>query len=1036
MSLKRTYCDIDDLIDRLRNVTVRREKTVTFLIGSPLTAPDHAGGHGVPDVLGMIELIRRELDDRVAEVELNSRLDSSTDNRYQRAFEFLNGRRGPDAVGRVVRTAVWSALDPQRWPADLPETSPENASLDICRALEKDEDAWVLPRSADLFGELIVSCSDTFGGSVLTTNFDPLIEVSISKHGGTFYRTVLHTDGDLGQTVGQGTHIVHLHGYWYGYDSLHTPEQLLQERPQLKRSLERVIENSVLVVLGYGGWDDVITQALADILSDSTSNPEVMWAFHDENPDVADLSTERVLRTLEPGLGRGRVSLYAGIDCYSALAAALDRVRPLYPSVSERDGDSTMTTVVTEEVDGRQRRTVRIEVDFPISSEISSESDSPLIVSPWIGREPELSLLTASSAPIAFLTGIGGQGKSALAGQFLKCQAMSQGGRFDFWDWRDCREERDRLATQLLRLIERLSGGEIETSEIEVGDIRSIVGVLFQVLRQRKALLVFDNVDQYVDLETGDPIRGLDVLISESEVRTHQSCFLFTCRPDVRVDESRGIRIELSGLTESETRDLIAARGSLAKESPLAGELHEATDGHPMWISLIVMQALQRSDGLRGALDLIKQGGATLPETTRNIWRTLNKQQQDVLRTMAELDRPEPWNHLLSMLPGVNANRVDRALRFLRNIHLVEMRTQAGGDPLVGLHPIIREFVRTTFAKQEREPYVGKILDFLDRMIGRFRSILSQDPSYEVLEHWMRKAEYQITFGHFDRATDTIAEISRPLTNRGYAEAMIRLTLRLLGECDWTEACTSYRRFDWVFERCLTHMVEMGHDEVDGILRRYEDAISHKSAQFILLCDLRCYSLWYVEEFDEAIRWGEEGEKLRERTTVDTSFSTKHNLALARRDSGKISEALDSFLQGEALHRVTEPGVLVEGRHASFYGNIGRCLFLQGRVEEALPCYVKSAQLLEEEGGHGARLSKGYIRFWIAELLVEMEGFELAAAAYGAGMCMWGEVSPPRAGKAEKRLKELVDGRSYLGDYRDAQEWAMEGMFGRWLDEQ
>ena len=613
---------------------------------------------------------------------------------------------------------------------------------------------------------------------------------------------------------------------------------------------------------------------------------------------------------------------------------------------------------------------------------------------------------------------------------------MSKDGRFVFWDWRDCKEERDRLATQLLRLIERLSGGRINAGEIEISEIRAIVGVLFHVLKEQRALLVFDNVDQYVDLETGEPIRGLDVLISEAEVRSHQSCFLFTCRQDVRVDETRGMRIALSGLTESETKDLIAAHRSLAKEYHLARELHQATNGHPLWISLITMQAFQREDGLRGALDLIKQGGATLPETTRTIWRTLNKQQRDVLRTMAELDRPEPWNHLLSMLPGVNANRVDRALRFLKNVHLIEMRTQTGGDPLVGLHPIIREFVRTSFPKQEREQYIGKILDFLDRMIGRYRGILSQDPSYDAMEYWIRKAEYQITFGHYDRAIDTIVEISRPLANRGYAEDMIRLTLRLLSECDWTEACTSYRQFDGVFERCLTQMIQMEHDEALGLLKKYERAISHRSAQFILLCDLQCYSHWYVEKYDEAIRWGEEGEKLRDRTRVDTTFSTSHNLALARRDSGNIEEALESFLQGEALERVTAPRVLVEGRHASFYGNIGRCLFLQGRTEEALPCYVKSAQLLENEDDHGARLSKGYIRLWIGELLVELERFELAAASYRAAVCMWTDVSPPRANSAARKLDGLVNKHRDLESYRDADDWTTEGMFGRWIGDQ
>ena len=294
MSMKQTYFVLDDLVDRLKNITIRREKTVTFLVGSPLTAPDHVGGHGVPDVSGMIDLVRKELDDNDAAAELNRRLGGSAADRYQRAFEFLDGRRGPDAIGRVMRTAVWRALDTQEWPKHLPETSPDDSEYDLCRALEKEDSSWVLPQSTNLFGELIVSCSDTFGPSVLTTNFDPLIEISISKHGGNFYRTVLHADGNLGQTVGEGNHIIHLHGYWYGYDSLHTPRQLLQERPQLKRSLERVIENSVLVVLGYGGWDDVITHALADILSDSASSPEILWTFHDADTNVANASRDNV----------------------------------------------------------------------------------------------------------------------------------------------------------------------------------------------------------------------------------------------------------------------------------------------------------------------------------------------------------------------------------------------------------------------------------------------------------------------------------------------------------------------------------------------------------------------------------------------------------------------------------------------------------------------------------------------------------------------------------------------------------------------
>ena len=256
----------------------------------------------------------------------------------------------------------------------------------------------------------------------------------------------------------------------------------------------------------------------------------------------------------------------------------------------------------------------------------SAEPDRPLFVTPWVGREQELNMLASLSTPVAFVTGLGGQGKSALAGQFLQHQAMIPSGRFEFWDWRDCREESDRLSTQILRLIERLSDGATDASRIEVTDIRAVIGILFRVLRDRKALLVFDNVDQYIDLETLEPVKGLEVFISEAQARSHQSFFLFTCRPDIRVDESRAVRIPLAGLTEDETRELIKACNVREQDWYLAEELYQMTEGHPLWVNLVAMQAVRhRKDGLRGALDLIKQGGATLPDTTKTIWDSVEQ---------------------------------------------------------------------------------------------------------------------------------------------------------------------------------------------------------------------------------------------------------------------------------------------------------------------------------------------------------------------------------------------------------------------------
>ena len=1032
------YYESADLVDRLCNAADSNGRTVTFLVGSPLSVPDHVGGYGVPGVSDMVDLIRREFESD-AEADFDQSLKGESANRYQRAFEFLHGRRGQDVANKIVRTAVWQALDVSRWPSRLHKVSPDDAGPDICKALEDEINAWGLPRAVGLLGNLMVAYSDTFGGAVLTTNFDPLIEVSVSKHGGRFYRTVLHDDGKLGQTSAEGTHIVHLHGYWYGYDTLHTPRQLVQPRPQLRRSLERVVEASTLVVVGYSGWDDVITQTLVELLSDSGSNPEILWAFYEDDAATIETSNERLLSILAPGIGRGRVLLYRGIDCCSILSDIHEQLKPSYPAASGPTGEPRMTTVVKgDSGGGTGQRQIRIETDFPIPQQASADSDRPLIVDPWVGRTQELSILASSTTttPVAFVTGIGGQGKSALAGQFLQQQATTPSGRFEFWDWRDCREESDRLSTQILRLIERLSDGATDASQIEHTDIRAVTGMLFRVLQDRKALLVFDNVDQYVDLETFGPVKGLDVLVSEAQARSHQSLFLFTCRPDVRVDESRAVRVPLAGLSEDETRELITACEVPKKDHHLAEELHRTTEGHPLWVRLVTMQAVRHEDGLRGALDLIRQGGATLPDTTMTIWGMLNEEQHNVLRTMAELDRPEPESQLLEFLPGINFNRVNRALKTLRSFHLIETRTQPGREPLLGLHPIIREFVRSNFPKKDREKYVGAIFDFLDQMIGRFKNLLPQEPSYEILEHWTRKAELQITFGHFEEATSTIAEIALPLVNRGYSEELIRLTMRLLGELDWAEACSSYKDFDTVFAQCLTQMIELEHDACHNLLTQYGAAIPGKSAQFILLCNLRCYADWYTGKYDSAIRWGEEGERLKESTSVDTVFSTRHNLALSLRDGGRVLDAIKSFLEGESLEVVTTPGERIESKEAPFYGNIGRCLFLTDRLDETLVCYVKSAQLLEESYAHQDRLNKGYIRDWIAELLVKREEFELAAALYRAAVCIWEDSSPPRAAQAKDKLEALVTEHPELRAYLDEVDWKVEAAFERWLDRQ
>ena len=335
----------------------------------------------------MIDLIRKEFDNNDAITEFEDVLQHEGLNEYQRAFRILHARKGQSTVNKIVRLAVWNSLDLSNWPSELPQTSAGSASSAVCTSLEGDIAAWYLPTSVETLGRLLVNCSDVFGQTVLTTNFDPLIEISITKHGGAHYRTSLDTDGLIGKTHAEGTHVVHLHGYWHGVDTLHTPQQLTTPRRQLSSSLAHVLKGSTLVVLGYGGWDDVITSTLEEVVSDSNSNAEIVWAFHDSDPDRIVRENEQLLKSLEPGIGRGRVSLFNGVDCKRLLSSVYDQIESNYATSSRSHVIPQVHSKVTEQVNPiTGGRGMRVQIDFPLEHPPVAKPDRPLFAECWVGR--------------------------------------------------------------------------------------------------------------------------------------------------------------------------------------------------------------------------------------------------------------------------------------------------------------------------------------------------------------------------------------------------------------------------------------------------------------------------------------------------------------------------------------------------------------------------------------------------------------------------------------------------------------------------
>ena len=205
----------------------------------------------------------------------------------------------------------------------------------------------------------------------------------------------------------------------------------------------------------------------------------------------------------------------------------------------------------------------------------------PPLVTAFVGREREVELLR-ERAPVVGITGLGGQGKSALTAHYLE----TAGGQYEFVDWRDCREEGNKIHTQLISIIEGLTGGRVRGEQLAGTDDAALVRLFFEVLGKVRGLFVFDNIDHYVDLERGRATGALALLLDQALRGRHNARFIVTCRPTLQYEGDGFLQIRLSGLSLGEAERLFELRGVANSESDVKygiREAHRLTEGHALW---------------------------------------------------------------------------------------------------------------------------------------------------------------------------------------------------------------------------------------------------------------------------------------------------------------------------------------------------------------------------------------------------------------------------------------------------------------------
>ncbi|WP_158619367.1 SIR2 family protein [Corallococcus sp. AB011P] len=299
-------------LDALRSAVkaATRKKKIAFLVGSPLSMQETPDAPQVPGVTAMLQFIRKRVPSEHLE-QFDAGLKVDRENTYQWAMKFIQDRDSRSVANEVIREAVLRArLHPDA------DQGLEDVQIDT------DFSGWALPPATLHLGGLLAEHPGRFG-PVMTTNFDPLLPASVKAAGGEVLRTVVDRDEPFSQaklSASNFSHLVYLHGYWLEAETLHTSIELARERPRVAADITHVLTSHTLVVVGYGGWDDIFTQTLAAISADRHKQVDILWAFFDKETSVVQARNKHFLDRVRELTGRNQLRLYGGINCHELFA--------------------------------------------------------------------------------------------------------------------------------------------------------------------------------------------------------------------------------------------------------------------------------------------------------------------------------------------------------------------------------------------------------------------------------------------------------------------------------------------------------------------------------------------------------------------------------------------------------------------------------------------------------------------------------------------------------------------------------------------
>jgi hypothetical protein len=313
------------LLDRLATA-LHGVDQITLLLGSGVTAP------AIPRVRGVLDIADRYAAGRndagalaraltQARAELVGAQPIDVYRAYRRVFTDWVSAGAFDVIAQQAVLKAYAAPDPMESPLATHGLG-QRIDRGVGEGVENDRFSWQLPRGIQALGHLLKQVPEAFDHRVLTTNFDPLLEIAIREAGGRAVSLPLDARGSFGHTgsADGAIRVFHLHGFWRptvhvrGPQLLHDPSRLT-ENAELIAAAAELIRGDTVCVLGSSDWAGTLTAAVARVRP-----MRVLWALNDPDTAAAKRMETRLRERTD-----ARVSCFPGVDADRLLPALAER---------------------------------------------------------------------------------------------------------------------------------------------------------------------------------------------------------------------------------------------------------------------------------------------------------------------------------------------------------------------------------------------------------------------------------------------------------------------------------------------------------------------------------------------------------------------------------------------------------------------------------------------------------------------------------------------------------------------------------------